>query len=311
MSGVLVLGRTGQLARSLAERAPFHGLALAFTGRPEADLAVPDSLRNAVARHRPDVIVNAAAYTSVDAAEDDPEAARRANAVGPAVLAEAARGAGSRLIHLSTDYVFDGSGDSPWREEDSPDPQSVYGRTKLEGEQAVRDLCPDHAIVRTAWVYSPFGSNFVPTMLSLAASRPALRVVGDQTGNPTCALDLADGLLAMIGAWRSAPRLGLGATYHLAGAGATDWARFATAIFAISKAKGGPSAAVEAIASSEWAARAPRPRNSRLDSRRFEAVFGYRAPAWTESLPPVVARLLDSTPPVRGTSAPPRARPGP
>ena len=241
MSGILVLGRSGQLALSLRERAEAQGVSLRFVGRPEADLADPDSLRAAVARHRPDAIVNAAAYTQVDGAEDDPESARLLNATGPAALAEAASASGARLIHVSTDYVFDGSGERPWTEEDRPSPQSVYGRTKLEGEEAIRAACPDHVLVRTAWVYSPFGGNFVRTMLNLARTRPALRVVGDQFGNPTCALDLADGLLCVLRAWTKEPDRGLGATCHLAGEGTTDWASFARAIFAISAAESGPT----------------------------------------------------------------------
>jgi dTDP-4-dehydrorhamnose reductase len=294
LSGILVIGRGGQLALSLAERAPEKGIALRFVGRPEVDLADPDSLRRAVARYGPEVIVNAAAYTRVDDAEDHPDAARQLNAIGPAVLAEAATAAGARLVHVSTDYVFDGSGDRPWREDDPADPRTVYGRTKLEGEDAVRSLCPNHVIVRTAWVYSPFGANFVRTMLSLAQTRATLQVVGDQTGNPTSALDLADGLLAMIARWQREHEQGVGATYHFAGKGETDWASFARAIFAISKAEGGPTATVEAIDSAQWPARAPRPRNSRLDTTRFATVFDYRLASWTESLPPVVRRLLAS-----------------
>jgi len=292
MSGILVLGRTGQLALSLRERADAQGVPLRFIGRPEADLADPDSLRAAVERHRPEAIVNAAAYTQVDAAEDDPDSARLSNATGPAALAEAARDSGARLIHVSTDYVFDGSGERPWAEDDRPSPRSVYGRTKLEGEEAIRAACPDHVIVRTAWVYSPFGANFVRTMLNLARTRPALRVVGDQIGNPTSALDLADGLLRVLSAWREEPGRGVGATYHLAGEGATDWSSFARAIFAISAAEGGPTASVESITSAEWPARAARPRNSRLATDRFATTFGYRAPPWRESLPPVVRRIL-------------------
>jgi len=292
MSGILVLGGAGQLALSLKERAEAQGLALRFAGRPDADLADADSLRATVARHRPESIVNAAAYTQVDGAEDDPALARRLNAEGPAALAEAAREAGARLIHVSTDYVFDGSGERPWAEEDRPNPQSVYGRTKLEGEEAVRAVCPAHVIVRTAWVYSPFGVNFVRTMLNLARARPSLAVVADQFGNPTSALDLADGLLTVLRAWDKEPELGLGSTYHLAGQGATDWATFARAIFAISKARGGPSASVDSITSAEWPARAARPKNSRLETDRFAATFGYRAPPWGDSLPPVVERLL-------------------
>jgi dTDP-4-dehydrorhamnose reductase len=292
MSGILVLGREGQLARSLAERAPHHGLTLAFTGRPEADLADRDSLRRAVRASGAGIVVNAAAHTAVDQAEDEPEVAEALNVDGPRALAEAAREAGARLVHVSTDYVFDGSGDRSWRENDPTGPKSVYGRTKLAGEEAIRAALPAHAILRTAWVYSPFGRNFVKTMLTAARNRPALTVVGDQIGNPTSALDIADGILAMIGRWREEPDHGLGRTYHLAGTGATSWADFARTVFEFSRARGGPFAEVTDIATADWPARAPRPLNSRLDSSRFAETFGYRAPPWRESLEVVVDRLL-------------------
>jgi len=293
MRPILVLGRGGQLALSLAEKASARGIALSFAGRPQVDLAEPDTLRRAVAESGAALIINAAAHTAVDQAEDEPEAAHALNAVAPRVLAEAAREAGARLIHVSTDYVFDGSGDRPWREEDPIGPRSVYGRSKAEGEAAVRETLPDHAIVRTAWVYSPFGRNFVRTMLALAETRDSLTVVGDQVGSPTCALDLADGLLAIAETWAREPGRGAGATYHLAGTGSASWAEFAREIFALSRARGGPSAEVTAIATADWPAKAPRPLNSRLDSGRFAETFGYRAPPWRESLAEVVERLVD------------------
>jgi dTDP-4-dehydrorhamnose reductase len=288
----LVIGRSGQLALSLAERAPAHGLDLSFAARPDIDLADPDSLRRAVLASGAPVVINAAAYTAVDQAEDEPEAAHAANALAPAVLAEAARETGARLIQVSTDYVFDGSGERPWTEADATGPRSVYGRSKLAGEEAVRAALPDHVILRTAWVYSPFGKNFVKTMLGLAETRETLTVVGDQVGNPTSALDIADGILAALGAWREDSALGLGATYHLAGTGATSWADFAREIFALSRALGGPSAEVSDIATADWPAKAPRPLNSRLSSDLFAETFGYRAPPWRGSLASVVERLL-------------------
>lgn len=290
MSPVLVVGREGQLARGLAERG--QAVDLSFAGRPELDLTDPDSIRRAVAESDAKVIINAAAFTAVDRAEDEPEAARALNALGPRALAEAARENGARLIHVSTDYVFDGTDDRPWREGDRTGPASVYGRSKLEGEQAVREALPDHVIVRTAWVYSPFGSNFVKTMLNVARTRPELQVVEDQVGNPTSALDLADGLLAILSTWKREPGRGLGATYHLAGTGSTSWADFAREIFALSRVRGGPSAEVRGISSAEWPAKAPRPLNSRLDSGLFAETFGYRAPRWQDSLVPVVDRIL-------------------
>ncbi|HEX5258792.1 MAG TPA: dTDP-4-dehydrorhamnose reductase [Sphingomicrobium sp.] len=292
MSAILVLGRGGQLARSLAECAAGRGLDVGFIGRPQADLADGDSLHRAVRKSGARVIINAAAHTAVDQAEDEPELARALNVTGPRALAEAARDTGACLIHVSTDYVFDGSGDRPWREQDPTGPKSVYGRTKLEGEEAIRAVLPEHAILRTGWVYSPFGRNFVKTMLDAAETRPLLRVVGDQIGNPTSALDLANGILTMIVAWQAQPKRGLGRTYHLAGTGSTSWAEFAREIFAVSRARGGPSAQIETIGTSDWPARAPRPLNSRLDSSLFEATFRYKPPPWRESLAVVVDRLL-------------------
>jgi dTDP-4-dehydrorhamnose reductase len=292
VSSILVIGRAGQLALSLAERAAAQEIPLAFAGRPEADLADPEGLRRIVRESGASIVINAAAYTAVDRAEDEPDAARAANAVAPGVLASAAKESGARLIHVSTDYVFDGTGDRPWREDDPVSPAGVYGRTKLEGEQAVREALPGHVIVRTAWVYSPFGANFVKTMLNVARTRPELQVVEDQVGNPTSALDFADGLFAILSAWKRDPERGLGATFHLAGTGSTSWANFAREIFALSRARGGPSAEVRGIASADWPAKAPRPLNSRLDSNLFARTFGYCAPPWRESLAPVVDRLL-------------------
>lgn len=294
MKPILVIGRGGQLARSLAKRAGVQARALSFAGRPDIDLERPDTVRRCIAESGAGIVINAAAYTAVDQAEDEPERAETVNAVAPRIMAEAARDAGAALIHLSTDYVFAGDGERPWTEEDRPAPLSVYGRTKLAGEEAIRDVLPRHAIVRTAWVYSPFGHNFVKTMLGAATRYPELRVVGDQVGNPTSALDLADGLLRLVAVWEREPGRGAGSTYHLASEGSTSWADFARQIFAISGACGGPSASVTAIASSDWPAKAPRPRNSRLNSELFEQTFGYRAPRWEASLKSVVEPLVSS-----------------
>jgi dTDP-4-dehydrorhamnose reductase len=283
----------GQLALSLAERAPEHGIAAAFLGRPEIDLLDSESVRAAIANSGAPTIINAAAYTAVDQAETEPELAQRINAVAPGILAEAAAEAGARLIHISTDYVFNGESPEPYEEDAPIDPVSVYGRTKAEGEEAVRRHLRGHAIVRTAWVYSPFGRNFVKTMLELAKSRPELRIVGDQIGNPTSALDLADGLLSMAAAWKQGCNSGLGATYHFSGARSMTWADFARNIFAISRELGGPGADVIAISTSDYPTPARRPANSRLDSSRFQSTFGYRAPAWPDPLRDVVRRLLE------------------
>ncbi|HEU0098286.1 MAG TPA: dTDP-4-dehydrorhamnose reductase [Allosphingosinicella sp.] len=289
---VLVTGREGQLARSLAERsAAIPGLSLETVGRPDLDLEDPGSIEAAISAAAPDVVVNAAAYTAVDQAEDEPERAFRINAAAAGEVAAAARRAGARVVQVSTDYVFDGTGQGAYAESAATCPLGVYGRSKLEGEQRVAEAAPDHVILRTAWVYSANGRNFVRTMLGAAARRDELNVVADQRGSPTAAGDLADGILALAAAWRERPRLGLGGVYHLAGAGEASWFDFATAIFEEAARHGLPTAAVKPIRTADWPTRAARPANSVLDSGRFAADFGYRAPPWRRSTAAVVAEL--------------------
>jgi len=289
---LLVIGRRGQLARSLAERAGHWGLVPAFAARPALDLTDEASIRRAIAEHSAPIIVNAAAYTAVDQAEAEATLAERINAAAAGTLAQAAADAGARLIHVSTDYVFDGRSAYPYDESVEPAPVNAYGRSKLAGEEAVRAALPGHTIVRSSWVYSPFGRNFVRTMLNLGASRDRLRVVDDQIGTPTSALDLADALLAIARAWRDGSDTGLGETYHVAGSGETSWAGFAREIFRHSRSAGGPSAEVEGIATEDWPAAAERPRNSRLSSAKFARDFGITLPAWQDSAAQVVERLL-------------------
>jgi len=284
---ILVTGRDGQVAQSLAERHGGHELV--FAGRPDLDLADPDSIERTVTAVKPDLVISAAAYTAVDKAEDEPELAMAVNGEGPGVLARAAAKIGAPVIHLSTDYVFDGSLDRPWREDDPVAPLGVYGATKLAGEQAVAVSGATYAILRTAWVYSPFGANFVKTMLRLAETRDTLTVVEDQFGCPTSALDIADGIMAVIAGLRGGR--GGNAVYHLAGTGETHWADFARAIFAESAKRGGPSAEVTGIPSSGYPTRATRPANSRLDCALLAQTFGYRAPRWEDSLAEVVGRI--------------------
>ena len=289
---ILVTGREGQLARSLVERAAGReAVELITLGRPELDLEKPETIAAVVARVRPDAVINAAAYTAVDQAEDEPELAQRINGDAPGHLAAAAAKAGARFIQISTDYVYDGGGEQPHAEGAPTGPLGVYGRTKLAGEDAARAACPDAVVVRTAWVYSPWGRNFVRTMLELGAQRDELRVVGDQFGNPSSALDLADGLLALVDRWTNSPRVGLGRTYHLAGTGWTSWAGFAAEVMEQGRASGLPHAAVTPIATAEWPTRAVRPRNSRLLTAAFAHDFGYLAPRWQDSTARVVRRL--------------------
>lgn len=287
---ILVTGRDGQVAQSLAERGCGHELI--FAARPNFDLADPASIERTIGGIRPDLIVSAAAYTAVDRAEDEPELAMAINGIAPGVIGGAAARIGAQVVHLSTDYVFDGSANRPWREDDPVAPLGVYGTTKLEGERALAASSARYAILRTAWVYSPFGANFVKTMLRLAETRATLSVVGDQVGCPTSALDIADAVLTVADRWAADPAHGIDAVYHLAGADEADWATFARAIFAESAAGGGPSADVAGIPASAYPTRAQRPANSRLDCARFARTFDHRLPGWPVALPPLVARLL-------------------
>ena len=290
---LLVTGRDGQLARSLAERsAGAAGIELTFVARPEVDLAVEGSLAAAIAAARPDVVVNAAAYTAVDKAEDEPELALRINGAAAGEAAEAAARVGAAIIHVSTDYVFDGRASTPYREDSAMGPINAYGRTKLAGEEAVRAGNPRHVILRTAWVVSPFGSNFIKTMLRLAETRDELRVVGDQQGCPTDARDLADAILAIAGRWRDEPELGLGETYHVAGTGQCSWAELAGQVMADSAAAGGPSARVVPITTADYPTRAARPGYSVLDSDKVARTFGVTMPEWRAATGRLVQRLL-------------------
>lgn len=287
---IAVTGREGQVAQSLAERAgTAHEVVL--VGRPGLDLADAASVMPALAEARPDLIVSAAAYTAVDQAEDEPALAHAVNGAGAGAVAAAAARLGVPVVHLSTDYVFDGGKDGDYVETDPTGPIGVYGASKLAGEHAVAAATPRHAILRTAWVYSPFGKNFVRTMLRIAETRDELTVVADQHGNPTSALDIADAIL------HAAPQLVSGSSdvfgvFHLAGTGTTSWAGFARRIFAASAAAGGPSARVRDITTADYPTKARRPANSRLSSARFTGVFGFAMPAWEDSTDTVVRRLI-------------------
>ena len=288
---LLVTGREGQLARSIAERAADHpGLDIIFTSRNEADLSSSGSVAAAIAAVRPDLVVNAAAYTAVDHAEEEPALAFRINAEGAGEAAAAARNVGAAFIQLSTDYVFDGTAAEPYREDAQTEPLSVYGRSKLAGEQAVRAVNPDHLILRTAWIYSPFGRNFVRTMLGMGG-REVLRVVDDQRGCPTSALDLAEAILQIARRWQEGDRTGLGETYHLAGAGSASWFDFAVEIMDQCRRLGLPAAEVRPITTADWPTRAARPATAVLDCSKIERDLGLRLPEWRGSVAETVERL--------------------
>lgn len=289
---IAVTGTSGQVVTSLLERGPATGHEVIAVGRPALDLADPATVLPALQAARPDAIISAAAWTQVDKAESEAEAAHAINATGAGAVAEAAARLGVPLVHISTDYVFDGSLDRPWREDDPTGPTGVYGATKLAGEQAVLAAHPNSAVLRTAWVYSPFGANFVKTMLRLAETRDELGVVGDQIGNPTSALDIADGVLRVatnLAAGSDPAQRGI---FHMTAAEEASWAEFARAIFAASADFGGPTAQVNAITTADYPTPATRPANSRLDCSRIAAAHGVALPRWQDALPPVVARLL-------------------
>lgn len=284
---ILVTGRNGQVARSLVEQgAKTSGFEIIAAGRPELDLEDRASVAAGIAAARPDLVVNAAAYTAVDKAEQEQARAFAVNREGAAAVAEAAARLGVPLIHLSTDYVYSGDKPEPYLEEDATGPRSVYGKSKLEGEIAVTRVHPSPLILRTSWVYSPFGMNFVKTMLRLGGSRPVVSVVDDQRGNPTSAIDIADAIL------RIAPDLRSGGLYHLCGSGDVTWCGFAREIFAASRALGGPGAEVVAITTADYPTAARRPVNSRLSMEAFAARFGFCLRPWRQATAETVARLL-------------------
>lgn len=290
---ILVTGREGQVAHSLAVRAAkVPTVELVFVARPDFDLARPATIAPAIEAARPDVVVSAAAYTAVDQAEDEPELAFAVNAAGAGEVARAAASIGAPVIHLSTDYVFSGDAASAYAEDDPPAPIGVYGKSKLGGETAVAAANPHHVILRTAWVYSPFGKNFAKTMLALASQRDEIAVVGDQWGNPTSALDIADAVLHIADRLAGGNGEDLFGVFHLAGTGRANWSGFARELFEVSAALGGPSARVKTITTAEYPTRARRPANSCLSTDKLWRVHGWRAPNWQESARVVVERLI-------------------
>jgi dTDP-4-dehydrorhamnose reductase len=290
---VAVTGSQGQVVRALLERAPLQGIEIVTLGRPQFDLVEPSSLTAAIASLAPDIVVNAAAYTAVDKAEAEEVLATRINAAGAGAVALAAFGIGAPIIQLSTDYVFDGELDRPYLESDPTGPVNAYGRSKLLGEQAVRVANPRHAILRTSWIYGPFGANFVRTMLRLGETRDTIGVVADQIGAPTNALDIADAILDIChilkGQRDNEDLYGL---FHLAGGGAASWADFAEAIFTEAAARGRKPVTVARIATTQYPTPARRPRNSQLDTQRLATTYGVSLPPWRKSLPQVIAKLL-------------------
>lgn len=293
MTRILVAGKSGQVALSLQELSGENGVEIACFGRPELDLALPAINEVLIRDFRPDAIINAAAYTAVDAAEDDEVMATAINAHGPAQLARLAAELDVPFLHLSTDYVFDGEKSSAYVETDPVNPQGAYGRSKLRGEEAVLATNPDAMVFRTAWVYSPFGKNFVKTMLKLAETRDTLGVVADQVGNPTYAPDIARALLEVVQVvMEKSTVAGLGGIYHLAGSGSTSWHGLAVQTFDFGATHAHPVPAVNALSTEEYPTPAKRPANSRLDCSKLLDSFGISLPEWKASLKSCVDRLF-------------------
>jgi dTDP-4-dehydrorhamnose reductase len=284
---ILLTGGTGQLGWELRRTLSPLGRVVA-PGREEMDLARPESLRPVVRDLRPALVVNAGAFTAVDAAEADGETARRVNALAPAVLGEEARSLGALMVHFSTDYVFDGSAAAPYRENDPAGPLGVYGATKLEGERAVAAAGGEHLVLRTAWVYGLRGRNFLRTMLRLAGERDELRVVDDQHGSPTWSRMLAEATAAVLARCASDGgfRLpaGTGGVYHAAAAGETTWCGFARAIVEGTAEGRGRAVEVVPIATADYPTPARRPERSTLDCARLARDFGVALPPWREQL---------------------------
>lgn len=279
---ILINGRSGQVAQALKTRLAHLG-ELHVLGRDQLDLTYPERIRDVVRAIAPDVIVNAAAYTAVDQAEKEEPLALAINGTSPGVLAEEAARLNAPLIHYSSDYVFDGRKPMPYAESDPACPLSVYGSSKLAGERAISAVGGAHLILRTSWVFSLQGRNFLLTMQRLLQEKPELRIVADQIGAPTWAGTIADATRHMIERWRDG-QAGEWGTYHLTGLGETSWFGFAQMIGNHLRADGNPCADLEPIASSAYPTPAARPLNSRLDCSRVQAQWHYALPQWQDAL---------------------------
>lgn len=295
---ILVFGARGQAGRELVALAGARRIAVVGLARTDANIADPYAVRAAIDVQRPAAVVNAAGYSAVDRAERDQEAAAAANVTGPAVFAAACAEAGVPLIHLSSAYVFDGTKKGAYVENDRVAPLGVHGRTKAEGEARVREGTKRHVILRTSWLYGPYGRNFLRTTLRLAAERDELRMVADQFGCPTATIDLAEAILVV--ARRLAEKPATAGTFHFAGTGCTSWHGLAEEIVRRQAIFTGRTPKVTAITSAEYPGAARRPANGELDSARFFTAFGYRARPWQERVAEVVAQLMSA-----------RARPAP
>jgi dTDP-4-dehydrorhamnose reductase len=290
---LVVTGREGQLAQSLIERCQGAGVEIVCLARPRFDLLAPDAVARAIEAADGDVVINAAAYTAVDKAESEPDLAMRVNGDGAGAVAAGAARAGRPVVQISTDYVFDGALDRPYREDDPVAPASAYGRTKLAGENQVARANPRHVIARTAWIFSPFGQNFLKTMLRLGLTRDSVSVVGDQWGAPSSALAIADALIAIARRLVAEPQNeSLFGTFHVTGSDYTNWAGFAEVILSEAVALGRAPVAVVPISTAQYPTPAARPANSRLDVGKLRRIFGIALPEWRGAAQDCVRRLV-------------------
>lgn len=289
---IAVTGLKGQVVSAIIERAP-RDIEIIALGRPQLELSHREAVLACLRQSACDVIINAAAYTQVDRAESEEDLAMRVNGEGAGHVACAARALGAPLIHFSTDYVFSGLAQQAYCEDDATEPASAYGRSKLAGEEKIRATHANHVILRTAWVYSPFGANFVKTMLRLGAERAEIGVVDDQIGNPTNALDIADALFVIARKLKADSSQNLRGTFHMTGQGEASWADMAEAVFQVAaQGHGRRAVRIRRISTQDYPTAAKRPINSRLDNRKLEETYGVRLPEWRESLASCVDRLL-------------------
>ena len=281
---ILVFGKTGQVARELQQLGTVMAL-----GREEANLSDPQACADAIRNHAPDAVINAAAYTDVDQAEGEEAIATVINGDAPTAMAKACAELGIPFVHISTDYVFEGTGQAPWQPQDQTAPQNAYGRSKLVGETGIAESGGIYAIVRTSWVVSAHGANFIKTMLRLSETRDALNIVGDQIGGPTPASDIALECLQIAGQLKQDPSKS--GTYHFSGAPDVSWADFANEIFD----QAGKSVAVTPIPTTEYATHTKRPLNSRMDCTATKQAFGIERPDWVTGLTAILDDLEAST----------------
>jgi len=292
---ILLTGKNGQVGWELSRSLALLGEVVAFD-REGLDLAAPDQIVSAVRAVRPDVIVNAAAYTAVDRAESEPDAALTINAVAAGILAEQAKRAGALLVHYSTDYVFDGAKDGPYAEEDPPNPLNAYGRSKLAGEYSIRAVGAAHLILRTSWVYAARGKNFFMTILRLLREKSAPRIVADQIGAPTSAGALADATAELLRRHDPPLLARMSGIYHATAGGSTSWHGFATQIARLEQAALPQMPCIVPIPSSEYPLPAARPKNSRLSNEKLLRCFGVKLPPWEACLEACHAQLRRAGP---------------